>query len=102
MQAGMGQRALQAFGVGEGLTGYLGDGKGQRLSGQSTRIHARRCTTCPQSPLWLPAVMRYLTKSKMREARMSAGHFQISRGLAPPAMEKKMMLARPTRFSAGT
>ena len=42
------------------------------------------------------------TQWNRREARISVGHFQISSGLAPPAIEKKMMLARPIRFSAGT
>ena len=41
-------------------------------------------------------------KLNSRDGRISDGHFQISSGLAPPAIEKKMMLARPTRFSSGT
>ena len=77
--AGMGQRSLQQPHVMEGVAGALRNRR-QGISGGSFQRHQR-------------------TKLSRRVGRISVGHFQISSGLAPPAMEKKMMLARPTRLS---
>src|SRR5690606_2434409 len=82
--AGMGQCPVEERDVAKALAGALFERFGQFLS----------LETLPGHPQFI--------ESNSRPGRSSVGHFQISSGLAPPPMEKKMMLARPTRFSAGT
>jgi hypothetical protein len=81
--AAMCQRALQALVIDKQMPGDRRQGQCHCITGQSRRRHHR-------------------TMLKKRVGLISVGHFQSSSGLTPPAIEKKMMLARPTRFSSGT
>ena len=82
-RTGMGQRGLEQTNIPEGMAGSGFHQIGQSFTSRALQSHQ-------------------FTKWNMRDRRTSDGHFQISSGLALPAIEKKTMLARPTRFSAGT
>src|SRR5690606_1637589 len=82
-RAGMGQRGLTQAGIVEQVAGSGVQFTDQGCAGRPFQTHQRI--------IW-----------NKRDGRISDGHFQISSGLAPPEIEKKMMLARPTRWSAGT
>ena len=85
--AGMGQRAFETLEIGKAMAcRFL-----QALVGLRRYGPARR------------AFLRHFDADlKNRSKRSSAGQRQISSGEAPPAMEKKTILARPTKFSSGT
>src|SRR6185312_1314012 len=93
---------FEAFVVGDRLDRA---GMGERrfkqapiLEGVASLARQSLCQCVARGPVQPHQSMKW----NRRERRISDGHFQISSGLAPPAIEKKMMLARPTRFSAGT
>lgn len=81
-RAGMRQRRRQQAGVRKGVTeNGLEIGVGDPVAAQ--RADQR-------------------TRPKIRSKRIDVGHFQNSNQRAEPSVEKKMISARPTRFSAGT
>src|SRR5690606_15937419 len=86
-RTGVGQGRFEQAQIFESIPGPRGNGAREGFAFRPFQGHCR----CP-----------YSTQLNSRDGRISDGHFQISRGLAPPAIEKKMMLARPTRFSSGT
>src|SRR5690606_16640806 len=101
LRAGMGQRAAQEVEVGKGKAGDRLDRLGERLAG--LRLAGHHATSDLSLCLSIGFCFGcYRTMLNRREGRISAGHRHTSSGLAPPAMEKKMMLARPTRWSSGT
>src|SRR6202012_5693770 len=82
--------------LGSGLATLL------RLRRLARRLRLRACFAWQRWVLDVPRVVVHRTMENMRFQRTAVGQRQIIHACSPSAIEKKIIWARPIRFSNGT